>query len=327
MTFLLITVLSVLAVSCCCSLAEAALYAVRMPYIQGLVDQGRREGRLLAHFKQRMDRPISAILILNTVANTAGSSLAGAQATELLGPHWVAWFSAAFTLAVLVLAEIVPKVAGVIYNRGVARLIARPLSWIIGLLFPAIWLLERVTRLLRSETPILHAPEEEVVQFAKMSAAEGSILQLEAELIERVLRLNDVTVKQLMTPRAQVFDLPSTETLGEIRDRVSNWPYARVPLRGSDATGHWTGLVIRRDVLTRLAHDEFDIPLSTLARPLHIVGENTLAHDLLLSFLHRQTYLFAVADAHGQTVGVVALDDVFEAMLGRTIETEKPATA
>lgn len=323
MTLLIITVIAVLAVSCCCSLAEAALYAVRMPYIQGLVDQGRREGRLLSHFKEHMERPIAAILILNTIANTSGSSLAGAQAAEQLGHHWIGWFSAAFTLAVLVLSEIVPKVAGVIYSRGIACVAARPLSWLIAALSPVIWLLERLTQFLRPGQPVLQAPKDEVLQFAKLSAAEGSILKLEAELIERVLRLNDVTAGQLMTPKSEVFDLPATATLNDIKDRVSNWPHARVPLRSPD-DGRWTGMVIRKDVLTRLAHDEFQVPLSQLSRPLHVVREDTLAHDLLLSFLHRQTYLFAVVDAHDTTLGVVALDDVFEAMLGRAIEDEKP---
>lgn len=326
MTLLIITVIVVLAASCCCSLTEAALYAVRLPYIHSLAESGRQEGRLLVHFKEHMERPIAAILILNTVANTAGSALAGAQAIEVFGHHWIGWFSAAFTLGVLVLSEIVPKVAGVIYNRRVASIAARPLSWLIAALFPIIWLLERLTQFLRLEQPVLRAPEEEVVQFAKLSAAEGSILQLEATLIERVLRLNDVTAAQLMTPKQAVFDLPATATLAEIKDRISHWPHARVPLRSAQAGGRWTGMVIRRDVLTRMARDEFHVTLAQLARPLYVVREDTLAHELLLSFLHRQTYLFAVADGSGNTIGVVALDDVFEAMLGRSIENEKPET-
>lgn len=326
MALLTATVLIVLVVSFLCSLAESALYAVRMPYIHGLVESGRREGRLLADFKERMERPVSAILILNTVANTTGSALAGAQAAELFGSHWIGWFSAAFTLAILVLSEIVPKVAGVIYNRSVASLIARPLAWVITGLSPLIWLLERLTHFLRPEQPILRAPEHEVIQFAKLSAAEGSILRLEAELIERVLLLNDMTAGQLMTPRQDVFDLPATASLAEIKDSVGTWPHARVPLRDADGTG-WKKLVIRRDVLTHLARDEFQLRLEDVARPLHTVRHTKPAHELLLSFLHHQNYLFAVADDRGEVLGVVALDDVFEAMLGRPIETEKTTTA
>lgn len=323
MSTLLIAVTCVLVVSCCCSLMEAALYAVRLPYIHTLLEAGRYEGKLLAQFKSQMARPVSAILIMNTLANTAGSTLAGAQAAKLFGPYWVGWFSVGMTLAVLVLAEILPKVAGVLYHRPVARLSARPLAWLIACLYPLIWMLEQLTRRLRPSEPALLAPKEEVLQFAKLSAAEGSILKLEAELVERVLRLNEVTAEQLMRPRNEIFELPANATLSQIKDRVPSWPHSRVPIHDDTSRQLWTGLVVRRDVLSQLAQDEFAGTLNSLAHPIHSVRPDMPTHQLLLAFLQRQSHLFAVTNSAGEQLGIVTLEDVMEAMLGRPIGNEK----
>ena len=122
MTLFLISVLVVLSISACCSLTEAAIYAIRTPYVRRLSESGSASGQVLARFKENMERPITAILILNTAANTAGAAVAGAQARTLFGEGSLLWFSSLFTLSVLVFSEILPKVLGVVYSQPVARL-------------------------------------------------------------------------------------------------------------------------------------------------------------------------------------------------------------
>ena len=124
MTLFIVSVLVVLLVSAICSLTEASLYAVRSTYIRGLTESGSRAGTLLERFKENMEQPISAILIVNTAANTAGAAVAGAQARMLFGEASLFMFSACFTLCVLFFSEIIPKVLGVVYNRRAARLLA-----------------------------------------------------------------------------------------------------------------------------------------------------------------------------------------------------------
>ena len=124
MTLFLISVAVVLTVSALCSLTEAAFYAVRIPYIRTLEESGSMAGRILSRFKQNMERPIAAVLVVNTVANTAGAAIAGAQARVLFGESALIWFSALFTLSVLFFSEIIPKILGVVYSRPVSRLLA-----------------------------------------------------------------------------------------------------------------------------------------------------------------------------------------------------------
>ena len=194
-----ISVLVVLLVSAICSLSEAAIYAVRQPYVRQLAEDGSRAGVALTAFKENMERPISAILVINTVANTAGAAVAGSQARMLFGEASLLWFSLCFTLGVLFFSEIIPKILGVVHSRRVATAIALPWSIAIKLLYPMIWLIEHVSRLLKPRQA-LAAPEEEVHQLAMLSAEEGSIMPYEAAMVSNVLQLDEVKTRDIMNP-------------------------------------------------------------------------------------------------------------------------------
>lgn len=322
MAILLISVAAVLTVSALCSLTEAALYAVRMPYIRTLDESGSAAGRILSRFKKNMERPIAAILIVNTVANTAGATIAGAQAHVLFGESSMLWFSVVFTLSVLFFSEIVPKILGVIYSRPVSRLLAAPWAWIITAMYPLIWIVEVVTKVLRPNEPMLAAPEEEVEQMARISAEEGSILDYEADLVRNVLQLDQITARQIMTPRPVVLKLPDNLTLKQAFETVGEWTYSRIPLYAANDPETWTGFVLSSDILAEVARDHFDKTLGSLAKPLFFVSEELRGHVLLKSFLKRRTHLFGVMDEYGDLTGIVSLEDVLESVIGEEIVDE-----
>ena len=153
MTLFVISVAIVLLVSAFSSMSESAIYAVRMTYVMTLSNSGSLAGKVLREFKENMERPISAILILNTAANTAGAAIAGHQAQQLFGESAVGWFAAVFTVAVLVFSEIIPKLVGVVYCRSVAPGVALIWAALIWLLSPVIWLIEKLTKLIQPEEP------------------------------------------------------------------------------------------------------------------------------------------------------------------------------
>ena len=226
-----------------------------------------------------------------------------------------------FTLAVLFLSEIIPKVAGVVYARPVAKLIAQPWAVIIRLLSPLIWLTQGVSRLLKPSVSFL-APEEEVHHFAMLSAEEGSIMQHEAEMVSNVLRLDQMVARELMTPRPVVFKLSSDTTLREVANTVAEWTHSRVPVYETDDPESWTGFVLSRDVLAALASDRFDLTLADLRKPLLFVSDSSPGHELLRSFLKHRTHLFGVVDDYGDITGVVTLEDVLESLIGEEIMDE-----
>lgn len=324
---LVVSVLVVLGVSAVCSLTEAAFYAVRMPYVRSLQKSGSKSGRVLERFKQNMEQPIAAILILNTVANTAGAAIAGAQAGRLFKGQSMIVFSACFTLCVLVFAEIIPKVVGVVYNQPVARSLAVPWDGVVKAMSPIIWCVQRITNLLKPSEPVLSAPEEEVEQMARMSAEEGSILNYEAELVRNVLRLDDVRTRQIMTPRPVVLKLRDDMTLKEAFVKVQDGVYSRIPIYAHDDPETWVGFVMSRDILAGVAHDQFEMKLSDLAKPLYFVSENLPGHVLLKSFLRRRTHLFGVMDDYGDLTGIITLEDVLESLIGEEIVDEVDTVA
>ncbi len=324
MMIFILSVTVVLVVSALCSLSEASIYAVRLPFVRRLSASGSRAGAILTDFKQNMELPIAAILIINTAANTAGAAVAGAQARLLFGEGSLVWFSLVFTLGVLFLSEIIPKVAGVVYARPVAKLIAQPWAIAIKILSPLIWLTQRASKLLKPKVSFI-APEEEVHHFAMLSAEEGSIMQHEAEMVSNVLRLDRQVARELMTPRPVVFKLSSQTTLREIAKTVADWTHSRVPVYDTDDPESWIGIVLARDVLAALASDRFDATVADLHKELFFVAEETPGHELLRSFLKRRTHLFGVVDEFGDVTGIVTLEDVLESLIGEEIVDESDA--
>lgn len=322
MTVFIASVVTVIIVSAMCSLSEASIYAVRRPFIRTLTDTGSAAGPILESFKDNMERPIAAILIVNTAANTAGAAVAGAQASALFGPEALIWFSVFFTLMVLLISEIFPKILGVVYNRPVARLVALPWRGAIFVLHPLVWLVEHVSTWVKPSGQVFAAPEEEVKQLAQISADEGSISPDEAKMVRNVLALDDVTAHDVMTPRTVVFRLPSTMTLAEVGEHVDAWHHSRMPIFDPQDTDRWTGLVRAADVLAEMAKGHLDKRLEELSRPLHFVPESTHGHQLLHRFIEEKTHLFAVVDEFGGMAGVVTLEDVFESLIGREIVDE-----
>lgn len=321
MTIFILSVVIVLIVSAFCSLSEAALYAVRATYVRQIAGQGSRAGQALSAFKENMEQPITAILILNTAANTAGATVAGAQAHVLFGESSLLWFSLSFTLAVLLVAEIFPKVVGVAHSRSVAAAVALPWAAVIKVLYPLIWGVRWLSRWFKPEES-QEAPEEEVRQLAQLSAEEGSILPYEAALVSNVLRLDKVRTRDIMTPRPVVFKLASDTTLREVSQKVKVWTNSRVPIYDAEDPEIWKGFVFSRDILSGLAQDQFETSLDSLCRPLFFVSEKTPGHVLLRTFLTRRTHLFGVVDEFGDITGIVTLEDVMESLLGEEIVDE-----
>jgi CBS domain containing-hemolysin-like protein len=327
MTLFITSVAVVLIISALCSLTEAGFYAVRRPYLRRLAEAGSTAGRVLLSFKENMERPIAAILIVNTAANTAGAAVAGAQARYLFGEASILWFSALFTLAVLFLSEILPKVVGVVYNQSVSRLLAVPWAWIITVMHPLVWFVEQVGAVVKPSEPVLAAPEEEVEQMAMLSAEEGSIMNYEAALVRNVLKLDKVKTRDIMTPRPVVVKLPDDMTLRRVAEEVTEWVHTRIPIYASDDPETWTGFVMSRDILAGLAGDRFDAKLGALAKPLYFVSEDLPGHVLLKSFLRRRVHLFGVIDEYGDITGIVTLEDVLESLIGEEIVDEADTVA
>ncbi|MEW6220590.1 MAG: hemolysin family protein [Thermodesulfobacteriota bacterium] len=321
-----VSVAVALTVSAFCSLCEAVLYSVPHTHVELLASSGRAAGRRLRRLKANIQDPITAILTLNTVANTMGAAVAGASAAALFGDRYLSLFSAVFTLAVLLVAEIIPKTAGVIYCRRLAPVLALPVGWLVRLLAPIIWLCRAVTGLFGSQGRELLVSAEEIEVIAAMSLKAGTIAPTQEKVIHNILRLDEIPVRDAMTPRTVTFSLSEHLTVGAARERLLDLRrHSRVPVYDADPDDV-VGIVLAKDILAACAQDHEDTILTSLMQPVHFVPEAASLDRVLVEFLERRQHLFVVVDEYGSFTGVISLEDVLEEIVGREIVDESDQT-
>jgi len=309
-------------VSALCSIFEAVLYSVPSGHVEVLVRDNKRAGNVLKRLKKDIEKPITAILTLNTIANTMGAAVAGASAAAVFGDHYVGWFSAAFTIAILLFSEILPKTAGVAYAKVLAPWIAVPLAGLVRLLTPLIWLCQAVTRLIprRGSESLISA--EEIQAIAVLSRKSGAIEPEQEKVIANILELQNKTVRQVMTPRTVTFSLSEHLTLAEAREMKSQWnQHSRVPVYDKDPDDV-VGIVLRKDVFRDDAEKQGATRLCNLMHPVHFVPETAPLNRLLVEFFERRQHLFVVVDEYGSVTGVISMEDIIEEIVGREIIDE-----
>ncbi len=318
---LTITVGAVIIISALCSLFEAVLYSVPASHVETLAEENRASGRLLKALRSNVDRPITAILSLNTISNTAGAALAGALATVVFGKEWFVAFSMFFTLAILMFSEIVPKTAGVIYSRPLSGLVARPLAALVWLFTPVLYLSRLVTRAITGARKSDQISGEEIAVMARLGTRAGVIPADQGRVIENILCLESKIVSQVMTPRTVLFTLAAERTVEEIYRQDGVQTYSRIPVR-VESNENIVGIAHSRDILAAVARDQIDITLEQLLKPVHFVLEKTNLSRVLALFLERGEHLFVALDEFGGLAGVVTLEDIMEEILGREIVDE-----
>ena len=262
------------------------------------------------------------ILIVNTVANTAASCHGRRPGTTIVwrsGAYLV--FAGIHAVRALFLRNLSQGCGRRLQPSSLARAIAIPWAAGIAMLFPVIWLIEKLSRVLKPGHT-LSAPEDEVHQLAMISAEEGSIMPYEAVLVRNVLHLDKVTTRDIMTPRPVVMKLASDMTLADVFEKTKEFTYSRIPVYDCEDPEMWKGVVFSRDILSALAKDQFETKVEALCSPIYFVSEKTPGHVLLKSFLKRRTHLFGVSDEYGDITGIVTLEDVIESMLGEEIVDE-----
>ena len=321
MTELVLAVALAVGFSAMCSLFEAVLYSVPVGHVEAMAESGQKTGRILRALRERVDRPISAILSLNTIANTAGAAWAGAAFVVVFDDERLWLFSAAFTLAILLFSEVIPKTAGVVYCRGLAGPVARPLLAMVWVFRPLIWLTGQVTRLIARDQGSPGVSEEELLVMARLGHKEGAIDADEAAVIENILGLKEKTVRDIMTPRTVVFSLAVSTTLGQVRDSAQSLNHTRVPVYDADGDDV-VGTVHRQDLLAAMAEGQWDRTLEEMMRPVDFVADNLTAGRLLRRLLESRQHLVMVIDEFGSLGGLVTLEDVLEEILGTEIVDE-----
>ena len=310
-----------IALSALCSVLEATLLSTPLSYITGLEEQGVKGAERLKRLKQNSDRPISAILCLNTIANTVGASIVGSLVYEVYGDALVGIFSTIFTLAILIFSEIIPKTVGSSYWRSLALPASAIISMMIFISFPLVWILEHLQRLISSNSNQISVSREDISAMVSVATEEEVIEKDEKKMIQNLLKLDEVTAHEIMTPSVVVEMGPGTMTIREFYDSENT--HSRILIYDEENDEYVTGYVLRQEVLEKMAEDKFDSTLDDIIRPIMTFGEEDSVADIWEKLLEKKEHISAILDEYGSLRGIVTMEDVIETMLGQEIVDEK----
>ena len=322
MTALTFYFLLVLIVSFICSLLESVLLSISLAQASLLEKEGHRSGKIMVSLKENINRPLAAILTMNTIANTIGAAGVGAQTLKLYGNEWVAIGSIILTFSILIFAEIIPKTIGATYNIFFAPFSAYAIKALMFIAWPFVIFSETVSGLFQNgkNTPS-KASREELLAMAEISEDEGSIDQQEGDIIENLIKLDDIPVEDVMTPRSVIFALQKKNTVGDVFSTHSPIAFSRIPVYDNDLD-NIIGIVSRYTLVTKQGEDQFDVQMKDLLKPIHTVKENVSVSDILDDFVKRRQQIFIVTDNFGTTTGLITLEDAIETLLGVEIVDE-----
>ena len=319
---LVVYVLLALVFSFMCSVAEAVLLSITPSYIAGIQDEKPKLADLLKRLKQdNVDQSLAAILTLNTVAHTVGAIGSGSKATAVFGSAWFGVFSAVMTLLILFLSEIIPKTLGAVHWRKLARPTAAFVRALILLLFPLIWLSERLTKLLASGHSHHAFNREEFVAMASVGKEAGQIDEHESRILRNLFQFESLTAKDVMTPRTVLQSFQEDMTVQQALDERPNIPFSRLPVYG-DSLDEVTGFVLKGEMLLAAARGQGDRPLSSIRRDMTTVPRSMRLAKLLELLLKERQHIALVVGEYGGTDGLVSLEDVVETLLGIEIVDE-----
>lgn len=321
-TLLIVYVLLAIVTSFACSIAEAVLLSITPSYIEGLKAEKPVLAELLRRLRlDQVDQSLAAILTLNTIAHTVGAIGAGAEAVQVFGNAWVGVVSAVMTLLILFLSEIIPKTIGAVHWKSLAGVTGRFVRMLIIVLYPLVWVSERLTRLFSRRSEGSQFSRQEFLAMARVGEQAGRIEEDELRVLRNLFKFGTLRIENIMTPRTVIAAVKLDQTVAEAMDQITSLPFSRFPVYGRDLNDI-TGLLLKDDLLLASARGKGDIPLEDIEREMLFVPASVSLPALLETLLDNRQHIATVVDEYGGTLGLVTLEDLVETLLGLEIMDE-----
>jgi CBS domain containing-hemolysin-like protein len=325
MTLLLIYISLALSVSFLCSVLEAVLLSITPGYIATQKQEGTAIAERLIAFKRDIDRPLAAILSLNTIAHTVGAAGAGAQAAVVFGEGYLGVASAVLTLLILVVSEIIPKTLGALYWRRLTPFMVRTLGPIVIMMWPLVKLAQLITVRLAHKTVSPTMEREEISAIAELGEEEGVLDNSESRILTNLLQAGALKAADIMTPRIVLFSLDQDTTVQQVLDAHQDIPFSRIPVYDSQPDTV-TGYILKDAIYLNAARDEHHLPLHKLRRDIQVVQTCTSVTQVLEQLLTaKEQIALVIDDEYGGVSGVVTIEDIVETVLGVEIHDESDA--
>ncbi|MEL6924986.1 MAG: hemolysin family protein [Bacteroidota bacterium] len=307
-----------------CSIWEAALLSITPSFAEIKFQENTTFGNRLKSFKDNIDRPLSAILTLNTIAHTVGAIGVGVAATKVWPDNEIitgAVVPVVMTLMILILSEIIPKTLGANYWKQLSGFTVNSLHWIIIALYPLVWVSQQITRFLKKDKKKSVFSRADFTAMAELGAKQGVFKKSESRIMQNLLRFNTVQVKDIMTPRTVVKASKESNTLQEFYDANPNLRFSRIPVY-KDSKDNINGYFLKDELLSNMINGNSQSPLSSIMRPITIVNEQLPIPDLFNRLMESREQVALVVDEFGGMAGLVTMEDVIETLLGMEIVDE-----
>lgn len=311
--------------SFCCSIMEAVLLSTPESFLLSQQQQGQRWAEGFSKLKADIDRPLSAILSLNTVAHTVGAAGVGAQSTRVFGEAYFGLVSAVLTLLILIVTEIIPKTIGARYWRRLAAISGRMIRITMAATWPLVLLSARITRLLGGAQREPVTSREEISALASIGTAEGLFDEQEHRVLQNLLRLRNVSAAAIMTPRVVMAVADEQLPLREFLGNKQFLHFSRIPVY-SEHRENITGYVFRQQVFEAIAQGQRSPKtLADLRREVLILPASLPLFGAWETLLERREHLAVLVDEYGGVEGLVTMEDIVETLLGLEIVDETDA--
>jgi len=318
---LLLDLLLTVGISFLCSILEAVLMSTPLSFITMKEEEGYKPASKFKAYKNDIDRPIAAILAMNTIANTFGASLVGVLTAKAFGSAWVGWMSALTTLLILICSEIIPKTIGTNKYKGLMGFTTSAISVLLVIMYPLVQLMRYVSRRFTKDEDEAIVSREEVSALANVGEEEGVIDRSENKVIQNIIKLDNVKAYEAMTPRVVCSVAPESMTLKEYFDDDDFEHHSRIPVY-SESPEYITGYILRDDALEDLAEDKFNKKLGDIKRNISLFNEEMSLADIWEALLKNKEQLALIIDDYGCFQGILTLEDIIETIFGLEIMDE-----
>lgn len=322
MVLLIAYLLLALVVSFLCSIMESVLLSTPRSFLIVNQEKGNKWASSFLDLKINIDKPLSAILSLNTVAHTIGAAGVGAQAVKVFGEASFGIVSAVLTLLILIITEIIPKTIGARHWRKLAGISSRLIKFTIVVAYPLVILASLVTKAFSSNKQQKTTNREEIAALASIGTGEGVFTEREGKIIQNLLKLKNVRVEEIMTPRVVVAVADENLKLNEFLENKDYLKFSRIPVY-TDTNENISGYVIRQNVFEKLAEDKHSLKLKDVKREIIMVPNSTALLSMWEKLLERKEHISLIVDEYGGLDGIVTMEDIIETLLGLEILDEK----
>lgn len=321
MLLLIVFLLGAMLISFVCSILESVLMSTTLSYITMREDEGYKLATLFKKYKTDTDRPLAAILTLNTIANTIGAAGVGRQANILFGSEWFGLVSAITTLLILIFSEILPKTIGTTYWKHLMGFTARSIRLLIFILFPLVKLVEWISSWITVNDQEATVSREEVLAMANVGEEEGIIEENENKVIQNVIKLDNVKASDVMTPRVVAAIANENMKLRDFYNSDEYDHFSRIPVY-SESPEYITGYILRQEALEDLAEDKFSERLKDIKRDVPFFNEDATISDIWDSLLKQKVQIAIIIDEYGCFQGILTFEDIIETIFGLEIIDE-----